>query len=254
MREDLRRTCSEIWVVDCSPEGHQPEVATRIFQGVQQPICIVLAARMLGKSTDESARVLFRELPKGGRKEKFAALNAASLDDSDWAECPSGWRDPFLPTATGAWALFPSLKDLFIYDGSGVMPGRTWVISPDVESLKARWSRLVAEKDTDKKEVLFHPHLRKNEPGDKHIRKTLAETLAGHEERIGAVIADKKSAVEPTRYCFRSFDRQWIIPDARLINQPNPTLWNTYSPRQVFMTGLERHSPSSGPAITFAGH
>ena len=29
MRDDLRRTCSKIWVVNCSPEGHQPEVATR---------------------------------------------------------------------------------------------------------------------------------------------------------------------------------------------------------------------------------
>jgi hypothetical protein len=37
MRDDLRRTCSEIWVVDCSPEGHQPQVATRIFEVVQQP-------------------------------------------------------------------------------------------------------------------------------------------------------------------------------------------------------------------------
>ena len=41
----LRRTCDEIWVIDCSPEGHQPEVNTRIFQAVQQPVCIVLASR-----------------------------------------------------------------------------------------------------------------------------------------------------------------------------------------------------------------
>ncbi len=45
MRDDLRRTCSDIWVIDCSPEGHQPDVPTRIFQGVQQPVCVVLAAR-----------------------------------------------------------------------------------------------------------------------------------------------------------------------------------------------------------------
>jgi hypothetical protein len=49
MRDDLRRTCSDIWVIDCSPEGHLPDVPTRIFQGVQQPVCIVLAARTLGK-------------------------------------------------------------------------------------------------------------------------------------------------------------------------------------------------------------
>jgi hypothetical protein len=253
MRDDLRRTCSEIWVIDCSPEGHQPEVPTRVFQGVQQPICIVLAARKLGKSTEEPARVHFLALGKGIREEKFAELAQLTLHGPDWVNCPSGWRDPFLPASAGAWATFPSLKDLFIYDGSGVMPGRTWIIAPDAESLKARWLRLVAEKDPDKKELLFHPHLRKNQPGDKHVRKAITEGLAGYEERLGAVIDDKKSVIEPIRYGFRSFDRQWIIPDARLINQPNPTLWKTYSPRQVYLTALERVSPSSGPAVTLTG-
>jgi hypothetical protein len=49
MRDDLRRTCSNIWVIDCSPEGHAPPVATRIFQGVKHRVCITLAARSLGK-------------------------------------------------------------------------------------------------------------------------------------------------------------------------------------------------------------
>ena len=62
MRADLRRDCSEIWVIDCSPEGHQPPVPTRIFEGVQQPVCIVLAARPPG--TDATpARVRFTALP-----------------------------------------------------------------------------------------------------------------------------------------------------------------------------------------------
>src|SRR4051794_20742099 len=29
MRADLRRTADEIWIVDCSPDGHQPAVNTR---------------------------------------------------------------------------------------------------------------------------------------------------------------------------------------------------------------------------------
>jgi type ISP restriction-modification system protein len=77
--------------------------------------------------------------------------------------------------------------------------------------------------------------------------------LAGHEERLEAVIDDKKPVVEPTRYGFRFLDRQWIVPDARLINQPNPTIWKTHSPRQVYLTALEAHAPSSGPAVTFTG-
>ena len=230
-------------MIDCSPEGHQPNVPTRIFQAVQQPVCIVLAARKFGKSDKELARVGFLTLPRGLREGKFAALSKLSLLAPDWTDCSSGWRDPFLPTAAGAWATFPTLKDFFIYDGPGVMPGRTWIIAPDVDSLKARWSRLVNEPNPDKKELLFHPHLRKGEPGDKHVKKAISEGLAGHEARLDAVIGDKKPVIEPMRYGFRSFDRQWIIPDARLINQPNPTLWKGYSSRQVHLTALERVSP-----------
>lgn len=249
MRDDLRRTCSEIWVVDCSPEGHQPDVPTRIFQGVQQPVCIALAARKLSKSDKQPARVRFHVLPKGSREEKFAALAKLSLHNGNWADCPGGWRDPFLPAATGAWALFPSLSDLFMYDGSGVMTGRTWIIAPDVESLKERWARLTNEKDMTKKELLFHPH----EGGDKTVSKKAKDGLAGHEFRVEAVEDDKKPIVAPLRYGFRSFDRQWIVPDSRLINRPNPTLWKAFSNRQVYLTALQRTSPSSGPAVTLTG-
>ena len=118
MRDDLRRTCSDICVIDCSPEGHQPDVPTRIFQGVQQPVCIVLAARKLGKDDQTPAHVRFRALPKGKREEKFAALEALSLDAKDWIDCPADWRGPFLPEREGKWADFAPLGDLFDYDGS----------------------------------------------------------------------------------------------------------------------------------------
>jgi hypothetical protein len=55
------------------------------------------------------------------------------------------------------------------------------------------------------------------------------------------------------RYSFRSFNRQWIIPDARLITQPNAELWRSRSERQVYLTALSRTSPSSGPAVTLTG-
>ncbi len=250
MRADLRRSASDIWVVDCSPEGHQPEVATRIFQGVQQPVCIVLAARPLGKDADKPARVRFTALPKGRREEKFAALGKLSLHGKGWADAPDGWREPFFPAATGDWATFPALRDFFVYDGSGVMPGRTWVIAPDAQSLRDRWDRLVAEKDPAKKETLFHPHLRGGQLGDKFAAKPLSRGLAGHEERLAPVAEDTRPAIAPVRYAFRSLDRQWIVPDARLINQPNPTLWAAHSGRQVYLTAPDDRSPSNGPALT----
>ena len=75
MRDDLRRTADDIWVIDCSPEGHQPEVHTRIFQGVQQPVCIVLAARSTGAARPAGAGAV-PLLARGQREDKFAALRA----------------------------------------------------------------------------------------------------------------------------------------------------------------------------------
>lgn len=253
MRADLRASCSDIWVVDCSPEGHQPEVATRIFQGVQQPVCIVLAARQKAKKASTPARVHFRALPEGRREEKFAALAGIGLDDAGWTDGPDDWRGSFLPEATGPWATFPPLKSLFDYDGSGVMPGRTWVIAPDRDSLAQRWARLIGENDPTEKERLFHPHLRNGQPGDKHIRKVVRSGLANHATPQEKIIDEKGPLFAPTHYAFRSFDRQWIIPDPRLINQPNPKLWDTFSESQVYLTALDAHAPDSGPAISFAG-
>lgn len=249
MRADLRESCSDIWVIDCSPEGHQPEVATRIFQAVQQPVCIVIAARKRGKNTGKPARVRFRALPGGRREDKFAALGGLSLDDAGWVEGADGWRDAFLPEATGVWAEFPALTDLFVYDGSGVMPGRTWVIAPDRQTLAARWQKLQTEPDAAQRELLFHPH----EGGDKTLSKTPRTGLHHHDHRTVSVRDDAGPVVTPTHYAFRSFDRQWIIPDARLINRPNPALWEGYSTNQVFLAALDRTAPSIGPAVSMAG-
>lgn len=250
MRDYLRRAADEIWVIDCSPEGHQPEVSTRIFQGVQQPVCIVLASRSSKKDPSVPATVRFAALPEGRREGKFDALAKLELDGPEWQPCPTAWRAPLLPAAAGAWSTFVPLGELFVYDGSGVMPGRTWVIAPDPESLRQRWDRLVAEKDASKKETLFHPHFRDKKLGDRHLGKLLKHGLAGHQQRTAAVGDDRDPCVPPMRYAFRSFDRQWIIPDNRLINQPNPTLWSWHSERQIYLTALDRTSPSAGPAVT----
>jgi hypothetical protein len=199
---------------------------------------------------DIPAKVWFRALPAGHRTQKFAALGELSLGSKGWVECPSDWRAPFLPTSTGAWATYPALDDLLIYNGSGVMPGRTWIIAPDAESLQRRWQKLI-NAPAEEKETLFHPHLRGGEVGDKHSKKIVATPLAGFEPRTKAVADDNGACMPPVRYGFRSFDRQWIFPDSRVINQPNPELWKLRSEQQVFLTAPSDQSPTNGPALTF---
>ena len=253
MRDYLRRTCDDIWVIDCSPEGHQPEVNTRIFQGVQQPVCIVMVSRSakVKSSSGTPAKVLFHSLPRGHRSEKFKALAELRIDSTAWIECPSAWRAPFLPQSQREWGTYPKLEDFFIYNGSGVMPGRTWIIAPDAESLELRWQKLLHAPD-DKKEDLFHPHLRNGQPGDKHSNRIVSLGLPNFGARPITIAEEQGGCNPPARYGFRSFDRQWIIPDNRLINQPNPTLWESRSDHQIYLTAPSDRSPTTGPALSFS--
>jgi len=249
MRDYMRRTCDDIWVIDCSPEGHQPEVNTRIFQGVQQPVCIVLASRSKAAKADSPASVHFRALPLGKREQKFEALSAIRLSDPGWIDAPSGWRDRFLPTSQGQWSEFPAIEELFIYNGSGVMPGRTWIIAPDAPSLKGRWKMLI-EAPASKKDDLLQPHLNHGKLGDRHANKVLEDALPGFPVRKTSLTAEQNAETDPIEYAFRSFDRQWIIPDKRVINRPNPELWESRSESQIYLTALLEESPTSGPAAT----
>ncbi len=226
MRDYLRRTADRIWVIDCSPDGHQPDVPTRIFQAVQQPVCIVLAARSKQKAADEPAAVKYTVLPVGKREEKFAALAKLKLESRAWQNCSTDWRAPFLPAATGDWASYPALDALFAYNGAGVQPKRIWVIALDAESLKARWKKLV-DAPLEKKEELFHATLRDGKPADRHIRSIVRVPLPGYELAAKSIVDEKGSCPAPTVYAFRSFNRQWIIPDPRVITQPNADLWRS---------------------------
>ena len=247
MRSHLRSEADEIWVIDCSPEGFQPDVSTRIFEDVKQPVCMVMALRCSDAGSSGSATVRHRVLPRGNRKDKFATLEGISLDDDGWTECPSESRAPFLPGPAGAWARFASIEDLFAYNGSGVMPGRTWVIAPDRASLVRRWDVLLSEGDAEKKQQLFYPHAK-----DRHVHKVLRDGIYGHEFRSKPIVLEDAPVTSPVRYGFRSFDRQWIIPDGRVINRHNPTLWTNHFDQQVYMTALRADSPTNGPAVTFS--
>lgn len=250
MRADLRRDADEIWVIDTTPEGHQPPVNSRIFQGVQQPVCIVIAARNSDAGTSDPATVRFRRLPAERREAKFEALAAIGVDDPEWEICPNQFRAPFLPAAQGVWGAAAPLGDIFLADSSGLLSGRTWVIAPDAESLRERWRRLRDETNAKRKEVLFHPTLRSGKLADRHTNKVVRDGLPGQEFRNYTVAADTGEAVPPVRYAFRTLDRQWIIPDNRLWLSARPELWAANSDRQIHLTSPEDRTPTKGPALS----
>lgn len=245
MRQHLRTQADAIWVIDCSPEGYQPPTHTRIFEAVQQPVCIMLALRD-GSTGDHLAPVRFRLLAPGTRQAKFDELAVLSLTDEGWLDCAIDARAPFTPRAGARWASFPTLDDLLTWSGSGTMPGRTWIIAPDADTLRERWHQLTIAKPDDK------PGLLSEHPQDRRVDTRLADNLPGYPPPPGPIGEETGPCPTPLRIGYRSFDRQWIIPDKRLINRPNPRLWAARSDQQVYLTVLTRSSPTSGSGLTFS--
>ena len=103
--------------------------------------------------------------------------------------------------------------------GPGVKTHRTWVIAPDIQSLEERWDALRREKDPEKKQNLFHPDR------DRYLSKVVTVDLGSHHVRSVTVAQDQGPVVSPCRYAFRSFDREWIVPDHRLLSMARPELW-----------------------------
>lgn len=244
MRASMRDQATDIFVIECSPEGLMPPVSTRIFQAVPHPVCIVMAVRRPGGSS-EPATVRVRSLTAGDRSEKFRELAEITLDDDGWSPVSTSPRAPFTAVGDINWTRHPLLDDLFSYDGSGVMPGRTWVVGSDSWTLNRRIETLQEEADPDRQRALF------SEGAGLRVDKALKEGLPGYSVRPVPIASDT-GAEPPIRYSFRHLDRAWIIPDKRVLNRPNPTLWATASDEQVYLTAPNSDSPTDGPSVTVA--
>ena len=249
MRSWLRRWCSEIWVVSLSPEGHQPDVPTRMFEQVQHEIAVVCAVR--SPDTDETAAIVrFREVAPGSRDTKFAELETIRVDDDSpqaWAECPDDWRASFKPAGRDTWRSCPSIHDLLPWSSSGVLANRGWPTAQDSDTLTRRWSDFITEPNLERKKTLF------NETDGRTIERGLNTNLRGYPDESAAtpISCETSPCPAPLRLAWRSFDRQWIIPDTRVLDRPRPPLWEARGDRQVHLTCIEDDHPTNGPAVTF---
>ncbi|MBB5082625.1 hypothetical protein HNR40_008121 [Nonomuraea endophytica] len=58
---------------------------------------------------------------------------------------------------------------------------------------------------------------------------------------------------QPIQVAYRSFDRQWLIPDNRLLVMARPPLWQVRSERQIYVSEQDVHEITDGPALVFSG-
>lgn len=239
MREYLRRTADEGWIINLSPEPHQPAVNTRVFPGVQHRLCIGVFVRYgeprLGTPAD-----IHHLTVSGLQDEKFIRLEHITLDDPEWMDCPTGWQEQLLPNPTESWRSYPLLGDLMPWAAPGVKPNRTCVYAPTPDTLRRRWNRLVLAPRKDKARLF-------KETRDRKLHTHLS-SLHGLPEAMRPI--DEETSLVPSiaKIAYRSFDRQHLILDQRSADFLRPNLWRVWSDHQVFVTEQHAH-PLEGDRV-----
>jgi hypothetical protein len=243
MRRYLRTHATEGWIIDGTPEGHQPDVSTRIFGGVQQPVAIGLFIKHADNDLATPATIKYTAL-HGRQADKFAQLQTLELDGDQWEDCPTDWTAPFLPTGGDLWDASPALGDLLPWVNQGVVGGRTWVYAPLSSTLVSRWDTLIAASAQDKGALLV-------ESRDVTLTRT-KRGLHGHPHGESVLRDERGSCLTPVKVAYRSFDIQYLIPDDRVISTPRTALWITRGERQIYTTEQHDQPGKSGPGLTFA--
>ncbi|MBA1149431.1 N-6 DNA methylase [Ectothiorhodospiraceae bacterium WFHF3C12] len=243
MREHMRRTSDEIWVLDLGGEGRGTRRTENVF-AIQTPVAIAIAVRYTSKShRDQPATVHYARL-EGSREDKLKTLDRINhFRDLTWEKCPDTWQAPFRPAGTGVFFDWPRLTDLMPWQQSGIKVGRTWPIAPEPKVLSERW-RAICQTSARERAALFveRPTGRKI-----HDSAQVLPPSSGNHAPLGKISSD-----EPVPHAYRSFDRQYIIADGRLIDRPGPPLWQAHSDRQMYLTTLLNHPLGGGPALTVA--
>lgn len=250
MREYMRRVFDELWIVDLGGEGRGARQEENVFN-IQTPVAIFFGIQRERTSTGavrkhsdrirSKARVHYARV-HGTAKEKLAALqDLKSPDKSEtWSVLKTDdWHSKFVPDTAAGLAEFVPLDWILPWAHSGVQFKRLWPIGVATEALEKRWH--ILSNDCDHLSANFR------ETSQKTIHAKGIRFLDGAELKA---FAEDSTPVEPVRYGYRSFDRQFVYPDSRICDRPRPQLWDSYSPHQLYFATLTSTSLSGGPALT----
>ena len=229
MREVMRRTFDELWILDLGGDNLGTRKTPNVF-AIQVPVAIAIGVRGPKSHPDVPAKVWYARIEGATREEKLAKLEATTrFVDILWQACPAAWHAPFLPESRGHYFDWPALTDLFPWWHSGVQFKRTWPIAPELNVLRRRWGELCSAHPDTRKELFKLSDA---------SRKVDVARFFGND-----VIAAL------TRYAHRSFDRQYCILHRRVADRPRPELSATHGPHQVYLTTLLAFPLGAGPAV-----
>ena len=250
MREYIRRSSSRGWIINVTPEGKRPPAKNAVF-AIETPVSIALFLRE--ENTDEETPADIRYVALHGTfAEKMQALATLDFGSSEFEPVRSGWGDKFAPEAGGDWDSYPELPDFYASCFPGVKPNKTWVYAPSESVLQERWAELIEGNDLEVRAERF------KETRDTKItegKKPLPgnDTFLGSLESLNDQIARELIPDTPNivQVGYRSFDRQYILADSRLLHMPSPKLWEHRVSGQIFIVEQHARHPQAGPGLYF---
>lgn len=251
MREYIRRSSSRGWIINVTPEGKRPPAKNAVF-AIETPVSIALFLRE--ENTDEETPADIRYVAlRGTFAEKMQALAALDLDGAEFEPARSGWGDKFAPEAGGDWDSYPELPDLYASCFPGVKPNKTWVYAPSESVLQGRWAELIEGNDLEVRAERFKET---SSTGIAVGKKPLpgSDTFQGSLESLNNQIARELIPDTPNivQVGYRSFDRQYILADSRLLERARPELWEHRVLGQIFIVEQHAHYPKAGPGLYFS--
>lgn len=206
---------------------------------IQTPVAIAIGVRAKNPTPGKPGTVRYAKIEGATREYKLTQLETiGNFCDLAWRDCPNGWQKPFLPTGAGDYADWPQIEALFPWTHSGAQFKRSWPIGETQAVLSQRYSKLIAAKPKDRKELFKESRDRKTtwRPGDKSLSSIYQLT-------------PENTAPPVTPYAFRSFDRHYGITDPRFGDYLRKELQDTLG-AQCFFTTLMTTPLGYGAALT----
>jgi hypothetical protein len=240
LRQHLRDVFDEMWIIDLGGEGRGARTEENVFD-IRTPVAIAIGIRERGES---SCTVHYRRV-SGTREDKFAWLLEGGLAGRSWHPVTGAGMDPLVPKGVGDYFDWPEVTDLFPWVHSGGEVKRSWPIAPTKRLLEHRWDELIAAPRA-RLPFLFKETRDRKVTG--HYRSLLRPSLDFLKPLVRLRPGDTFEGLQ--RYGFRSFDRQWVIADARVADYPRPALWNAHGTKQLYLTTMTTNVLGSGPVVT----
>mgnify|MGYP001173732441 CR=1 FL=1 len=249
MREQLRRTADEFYVLDLEGDQKGARKTENVF-AILIAVAIGSAIRTGAPASATPANTWYRRVP-GSAAEKLAACDGQrSLpNDHFWLPAASAWQAEMVASdpAGADYTAWPRIRDIFPWQHSGVQYKRRWPIAETHELLGARWSALLVAPD---RAAAF----RETAAWTVNRRSPRPLLLTGTAQPALADLPRSAAAPRILRYGFRSFDRQHAFADERLGDRLRPPLWHILGDRQLYLASLLTKVLGDGPAATVSAH